>query len=574
VTQASQESREVMQAASRAVAALWRAPLGDPAYDEAEPGDAPEAATPPGGGLTGLPDVARSPGSAGPDNEDLPPVRETGAAAGPAVRDALAAAARTAGLGAFVAVYDHTGHGEGAAGDSGAPRGPVAGMPVAIKDVFDVAGQQVGSGTSGFGHRTASSDSTAWARLAAAGAILIGRTRLPELAWHVRTPGCVNPWAPGRDVGGSSGGSAVAVAAGVVPVALATDTGGSIRIPAALCGVAGLRPTVGAVSGRGVTPLAPAMDTAGPIATTAAECLLVHRLLSGAATRTPGPEEGRPVAVRPWQAGPGASSAAQAGHDPAAQAGHDPAAQAGHDPAAQAGHDPAAQAGHDPAGLRVGWPEGLWRGWVSPDVATSVEAAAEVLRAAGASVEPVELPPLVFQARTAAYVIILAESAGLWHPAMAERRGDVSDRLAALLEAGAALSAADYLRARRVAAAIRREVCALLARQRLAALLLPTVPVAAAPTGADTVEIEGHAVPVEAAYVSLTGLASVTGLPALSVPCGLDHAGLPLGAQLVGPAHAEAALCLLGGVIENGPGGRAVAAARQRMISSLLGGQP
>jgi len=109
----------------------------------------------------------------------------------------------------------------------------------------------------------------------------------------------------------------------------------------------------------------------------------------------------------------------------------------------------------------------------------------------------------------------------------------------------------------------------LLARQRLAALLLPTVPVAAAPTGAESVEIGGRAVPVEAAYVSLTGLASVTGLPALSVPCGLDGSGLPLGAQLVGPAHTEAVLCRLGGAIENGPGGRAVAAARDQMIAAL-----
>jgi Asp-tRNA(Asn)/Glu-tRNA(Gln) amidotransferase A subunit family amidase len=506
VTQTGEQSG-AEQAAGRAVAALWRAALGDPAYDEARPGGPPAAP----------PEAAPAGFAAGSD----------AATRGPSLLDARAAAARLAALGAFVSVTEG---GAAAGGPAGRP-GLLAGVPVAVKDVFDLAGQRVGNGTSGFGQRTASGDCAAWARLAAAGAVPLGRTRLPELAWDVRTPGCASPWAPGRDVGGSSGGSAVAVAAGVVRVALGTDTGGSIRIPAALCGVAGLRPTMGAVSGAGVTALAPAMDTAGPIAATAAECLLVHSLLTGA--RPAGPD------------GPGRSRAGRADG---------------------AGEPP----GRDLAGRRVGWPEEFWQGRVSPDAGRCIAAAADALRAAGAEIVPVSLPPLALQARNAAYVIILAESAGLWHAAAAAAGpGEVSDRLAALLRTGAALPAADYLRARRVAAAIRREVGALLARQRLAALLLPTVPVAAAPTGAESVEIGGRAVPVEAAYVSLTGLASVTGLPALSVPCGLAGSGLPLGAQLVGPAHTEPALCLLGGAIENGPGGREVAAARQRMIAAL-----
>ena len=500
------------QAAARAAAALWRAPLGDPAYDEAAPGGVPAPAPP-----------AAAP--AGPAAATHPAPR------GPSPRDAHAAAVRLAGLGAFVSVVDTVvDTGADARAPAGAP-GLLAGVPVAVKDVFDLAGQRVGNGTAGFGQRTASRDCAAWVRLAAAGAIPLGRTRLPELAWDVRTPGCVSPWAPGRDVGGSSGGSAVAVAAGVVRIALGTDTGGSIRIPAALCGVAGLRPTVGAVSGSGVTALAPAMDTVGPIAATAAECLLVHSLLTGA----------RPAG----RGGPAGSRAGQA----------------------DGGGEPPRG---DLAGSRVGWPEEYWQGRVSPDAGRCIAAAAGALRDAGAEVVPVQLPPLALQARNAAYVIILAESAGLWHAAAASAGpGEMSDRLAALLRAGAALPAADYLRARRVAAAIRREVDALLARHRLTALLLPTVPVAAAPSGAESVEIGGRAVPVEAAYVSLTGLASVSGLPALSVPCGLAESGLPLGAQLVGPAHTEAALCLLGGVIENGPGGLSVAAARERMIAAL-----
>ena len=237
-----------MDAVSRAIESLRRAPLGDPAYD-----DGPVLPGPvlPGADVLGA---------------DVPSQGSPSAAA-------FRAAAVAASLGAFVELA--------AVADPGPGTGPLAGVPVAIKDVFDVAGQRVGNGTAGFGHRTADHDSAAWGRLRSAGAVMVGRTRLPELAWSVVTPGCRNPWSPDRGVGGSSGGSAVAVASGAAKVALGTDTGGSIRIPAALCGLAGLRPTAGTISRLGVTPLAPTMDTVGPLALTAADCLLVHEILAG-----------------------------------------------------------------------------------------------------------------------------------------------------------------------------------------------------------------------------------------------------------------------------------------------------
>src|SRR5262245_33990478 len=131
------------------------------------------------------------------------------------------------------------------------------GSPVAVKDLIDVRGQRVRNGTPGLGYHDATEDAACWAPLRAAGYFAMGRTTPPELAWSVRTPGCRNPWDPSRDAGGSSGGSAVAVATGAVPVALGTDTGGSIRIPAALCGVAGLRPTHGSIPMDGITPHTP-----------------------------------------------------------------------------------------------------------------------------------------------------------------------------------------------------------------------------------------------------------------------------------------------------------------------------
>jgi Asp-tRNA(Asn)/Glu-tRNA(Gln) amidotransferase A subunit family amidase len=389
-------------------------------------------------------------------------------------------------LGAFVERYDDTG-----------------GIPVGVKDLIDVAGQTVRNGTPGLGHHVAIEDAEVWARLRAAGYVASGRTRVPELAWSVRTPGCRNPWDPSRDAGGSSGGSAVAVAAGISPVALGTDTGGSIRIPAALCGVAGLRPTHGTVSMRGITPLAPSMDTVGPIAPTARECLRIHRILGGAVEPAP------PV-----------------------------------------------------AGLRIGLPEDLWGDRIDPGVARLTEAAADTLRAAGAKIVRVELPVTRRRARGAGYTIMLAESARQWWAAYQERPDGLAGRAVELLRAGSEVSDADYREALDRAAAVRAEVDEVFGE--VSALLLPTVPVTAAPSESDTVGIGGQATPIEDAYYRLTALASVTGHPALTVPSGLSE-GLPAGAQLVGPARQEALLCRLGEIIEAGTESGKLSQARLRI---------
>lgn len=389
-------------------------------------------------------------------------------------------------FGAFVELYDDT-----------------DGIPVGVKDFIDVAGQTVRNGTSGLGHHMATEDAEVWARLRAAGYVASGRTRVPELAWSARTPGCRNPWDPSRDAGGSSGGSAVAVATGMVPVALGTDTGGSIRIPAALCGVAGLRPTHGTVPVRGVTPLAPSMDTVGPIAPTARECLRVHQILGGAAEPAP------PV-----------------------------------------------------DGLRIGLPEGLWSDRIEPGVARLIDAAAEELRAAGAKIVHVELPVTRRRARGAGYTIMLAESARQWWTAYQERPEGLAGRAADMLRAGSAVSEADYRTALGRAAAVRAEVDEVFGEVH--ALLLPTAPVTAASSESDTVDIDGHEILVEEAYYRLTALASVTGHPALTVPAGLSD-GLPAGAQLVGPARQEALLCRLGEIIERGTEASKLIQARLRI---------
>lgn len=376
-----------------------------------------------------------------------------------------------------------------------------AGIPLAVKDLIDIAGQTVRNGTPGLGHRTAAQDAEVFARLREAGFVTIGRTRVPELAWSTLTPGCRNPWDPARTPGGSSGGSAVAVAAGVVNAALGTDTGGSIRIPAALCGVAGLRPTHGVLPMRGITPLSPSMDTVGPIALTAAECLRLYEIMGGAV---------EPVS--------------------------------------------------DVDGLRIGWPADLWDGKVEPEVRRLLEATAEVLEAAGVEIIDVSLPTARRFARSVGYTTMLAESAQLWWDS---RQDGLGPHATSLLKAGSEVSTSDYQTARRKAADIRSEVDGVL--DTVAALLLPTVPAVAALSAATTIGLGDRDEDVESVHFRLTALASVTGHPALSVPAGLSSGGLPVGAQLIGARRQEARLCQLGTIIEAGPAARALAVARRRL---------
>ncbi|MGH2547503.1 MAG: amidase, partial [Actinomycetota bacterium] len=183
---------------------------------------------------------------------------------------------------------------EEAAGGDDLP--PLHGVPVAVKDLFDVAGWETTGCCAAYRGRVAERDAEAVRRLRAAGAVVVGKTNQHELAAGatnlISACGATrNPWDPTRITGGSSGGSGAAVAAGVVPVALGTDTGGSIRIPASMCGVTGLKPTHGRVSLEGVMPLAPSLDTAGPLASTVEDCAIVLSVLTGDAV----PEVPRPV---------------------------------------------------------------------------------------------------------------------------------------------------------------------------------------------------------------------------------------------------------------------------------------
>jgi len=385
---------------------------------------------------------------------------------------------------------------------AGAPLRALAGLPVLVKDNVDVAGLVSGQGGT-LGRHRASDDSAAASRLAGQGAVLLGHTAMHELAWGLTTPGCPNPWGVGLTPGGSSGGAAASVAAGIVAVSIGTDTGGSVRVPAALCGIAGLRPTHGVAPLRGIAALAPSLDTVGVLAATAAECVLAHELLT-----------------RPGTAAPGELS-----------------------------------------GLRVGMLTG-WQGRVSPAVATAIDNTCTALREHGVQIVELELPHARL-APSIAFVLMLIESARQWlNDANRDPSALGAEVLALLREGGLIDEPSVYQLASALARALRVQVEHTLHDNRLTALLSPVTAAAGVRADATSVAVAGREMNTADALSRYTALASVTGLPALSVPAGLA-AACPVGVQLIGAAYDERALALLAKPVEQGPG---VTVAAQRKI--------
>jgi Asp-tRNA(Asn)/Glu-tRNA(Gln) amidotransferase A subunit family amidase len=389
-------------------------------------------------------------------------------------------------------------------GKGGECLGALAGVPVTVKDSIDVAGLVSGQGGS-LGRHRATTDSGSWSRLDVEGSVLIGHTSMHELAWGLTTPGCPNPWGAGLTPGGSSGGAAASVAAGIVAIAIGSDTGGSIRVPAALCGVAGLRPTHGVPTMQGIAPLAPSLDTVGALAPTAADCVLAHELMSG----------------------PGAASPVELD------------------------------------GLRVGVLAG-WQGRVSDGVATAIADACTVLREQGVQITEVELPHARL-APSIAYVLMLIESSRLWL-AKAERQAtDVGRHVLQQLREGGRIDVpgGPYELARALALTLRVQAEGALRSNKLAALISPVTAATGVRADASTVAVQGRDMAMADALSRYTALASVTGLPALSVPAGLES-GFPVAVQIIGAPYDERLLASLAHPIEQGPG-RVVAAGREAL---------
>lgn len=370
---------------------------------------------------------------------------------------------------------------------------PLAGVPFAVKDLFDVQGTATTYGSKVFADRIAGSHATCVQRLLDAGACLIGKLNLHECAFGFtgenKTFGnCKNPWNEERVAGGSSSGSAVAVALNICPFTLGSDTGGSIRQPSALCGLTGLKPTFGLVSKFGGLPLAWSLDHVGPITRSARDAAVLLSIL--------------------------------AGHDP-----EDPHTRVESPPKYEAGLDQPLK------GLRIGVPREWFFADMEPDVAKAVEQGMQELKQLGATLTEVRLSHLE-EVVGAHRAIIFAEAAEFHRPWLAERSQDYADDIRPLLQGGTFVSAVDYLHAQRVRRVILKHWNAVF--QNIDCLLTPTTPVVATKFGQKTARLGNKDKPLVRAYLDLTLPFNLSGHPAVSIPCGFSSDGLPIGMQIVG----------------------------------------
>ncbi|MFD9789441.1 amidase [Streptomyces sp. NPDC059070] len=398
----------------------------------------------------------------------------------------------------------------------GRHRGPLHGIPTGLKDLIDVAGMATtASSRVRAGHR-ATADSAVTARLNAAGTILLGKTHTHEFAFGLTTPQTRNAWDLGRVAGGSSGGSAVAVASGTATFALGTDTGGSIRVPAALNGVVGLKPTYGLVPRHGVTSLSWSLDHVGPITRTVEDAALVLGALVG--------------------------------HDP-----RDPASLS----APAVDYRPAATT--DLTGLRIGVPRTYYFENVHPQVEKAVRDAIGELQALGARLVEVDIPMTRYIQATQWGLMV--PEAGAYHEGSLRTVPELyQDDVRILLEASELMSAGDYLRAQRARALMRAEWARML--EEVDVIAAPSVPMPAAGADEQTVTWpDGTVESVSDAYVRLSAPANITGVPALSLPVGHDTAGLPIGMQLLGKPLGEPTLLRVGHAYEQTQPARPLATA-------------
>jgi len=392
---------------------------------------------------------------------------------------------------AVITVVDEPALSEAEAADAAAAQGrslgPLHGMPVMLKDNIATAGIRTTSGSKFFADSVPAVDAEVVRRLKRAGAIVAGKANMAEFALGGTTQNhhfgrCRNPWDLDRVPGGSSGGSAAAVASDMCAGALGTDTGGSIRIPAALTGVAGLRPTVGRVSNRGTTPVSPVLDTVGPIARRVID---VARLF-----------------------------AAIAGDD-----GQDSS------PAAQTPEDLLSTLGEPIDGIRVGVPTGFCFDRLHPEIDDAVRAAAATLERLGAVMRAIDLPDIE-PAFAAARGMIIADAAAFHRERLAQRPDDFGPDVREWLRDGAAIRPHEYegfLESRRM---WRRTVAERF--QSVDLVLSPTVGIPAPRIAECEAMTE-----VTLDLTRLTTPWAFAGVPALSVPCGLTAGGLPVGLQLV-----------------------------------------
>lgn len=393
---------------------------------------------------------------------------------------------------------------------AGLDKGPLHGIPIAVKDLFCTRGVRTTAGSPIYRDFVPAYNAFTVSRLESAGAVMLGKLNMHELAYGITSAnphfGAVrNPWNSKHSPGGSSGGSGAAVAAGLVYAALGTDTGGSIRIPASFCGTIGLKPTYGRVSRRGVIPLSWSLDHVGPLTRSVRDAAL----LLGAI----------------------------AGYDPSdSPASRFPVV------------DFVPEEGCSVRGLRIGFADSFFFERLDPDVELCVRGAIARAESLGAEVKPVKLPDMA-AINAAARVILLCEASAVLEPHLAERRQFGSDVLA-LLDQGRLLPATDYIHAQRLRKRMQQEFAQIWSS--VDCVITPTTPNTAPRAGESTVKLGGIDEDVRLATTRLVRSINLLGLPALSMPGGLSARGLPVGLQIVGPAFEESVILRVGAALEDG----------------------
>ena len=404
-----------------------------------------------------------------------------------------AIAERNPALNAFITVLSDDAREQARKADAeiaaGQDRGPLHGVPISIKDLIDIKGTATTAASRVRAGHQARADAIVVARLRSAGAVLVGKTNLHEFALGTTNEDSAfgparHPFDTTRSPGGSSGGSAASVVADMCFASIGTDTGGSIRIPSAACGLVGLKPAVGDLPMDGIFPLSGTLDHAGPMCRSVEDATIVYDTL-------------------------------------------------------RAEPHPAASPSSSDRPLRLGVLRGYFTAKLHPDVETQVEETYRRLRQAGVELHDAEVRhtndiPNV-------YSFIALPEAALHHArTLEERSGDYTENVRLRLESGRYILAEDYLRALRGRDVLIQEVDS--AMKGLDGLVLPALPIPATTIGVPTVRIGESDEPVRAMTLRLTQLFNITGHPAITVPCGLTPDGFPVGLQIVGPRAQTAAL--------------------------------
>lgn len=392
---------------------------------------------------------------------------------------------------------------------SGQAKGVLQGIPIALKDLFFTREAPTTAGSKVLQDSFPQEDAVVWKRLKDAGALLLGKTNLHEFAYGTTTEnphyGAVhNPWDLMRIAGGSSGGSAAAVAADLAPAALGTDTGGSIRIPAACSGVVGVKPTYGLVSKRGVLPLAYSLDHVGPMTRSIRDAALLLQLIAGYDVEDPSTVQREKEQYDRLL-------------------------------------------GTSLRGLRIGYDESFFFAQTDEQVKQRVRAVLKLCEEAGAMLEMVDVP-MIYEVATYQAIVISSEALLVHEKWLAESAVLYGEDVRQRLASGQQYTAVDYARAVEFRDRFRRAMTQLFLQ--IDVLITPTIPFTATPIGDYEVLVGEEPQAIRPNLTRFTNPFNLSGLPALSLPCGHSEQGLPIGVQLVGAPFSEARLFQVGSYLE------------------------